>query len=613
MATISIYAGKINQMPGLVRDTKTAVVSLKEEFATLKRKVMSVDPSICNLEDVVSSISATVKTQEDKAEALETFREESEEFIEDTVRIDGDVADKVNQNKDDFYDKYYYLKPECEKTKWEKFCDGCKKVADWCKENWESIVKIVAAVVILVALGVAMVLSGGTLAIILAGAFWGALAGGLISGLMGGIMSVLNGGSFLEGFADGLLSGVISGAITGAAFAGLGLAGQALGNVLKCGKYLGNAVRVISKVTAVMSGIMDGFDTLAFALTFFDPNNPLVKLNQKLHESAVYNFLQIGVNAVAIFTGGMASTIKCFVAGTLVATAAGLVAIECIRVGDKVIATDPDTMVRAEKQVLETFAHETDEIVHLTINGEVITSTIDHPFFVQDAGFVGAGDLYIGDKLLDAEGNTMLVEDVKTEKLDEPVKVYNFKVDEFHTYYVGNNCIFVHNADCTIEFNNKQGYDEVEYKQQLSDQQDGLNKMTVDEYLERRENFKKYGRDPEGAKYQNAARSEAIQQKTTELLPKYAGQDDAYAKAFAEATDWASDKAALHWPDQIAGGDPTQIGGLGDSKINTSIGSQWKGKDKIGELDKYVNDLASKLSPAERKTTYLDVELVLKP
>lgn len=446
MATISIYAGKTGLMPDMIKGAKNAVKNLKEEFSTLKNKAMSVSASICDLNDVINSISATVKTQEDKAEALESFREKSEEFIDDAVRIDDDVADKVNQNKDDFYDKYSYLKPECEKSKWEKFCDGCKKVAEWCKENWESIVKIVVAVVILVALGIAMVLTGGTLGIILAGAFWGALAGGLISGLMGGIMSMLNGGSFLEGFADGLLSGVISGAITGAAFAGLGLAGQALGKMVSCMSKLGKTIKVISKVTAVMSGIMDGFDTLVFALSFFDPNNPLVKLNQKLHESAVYNFLQVGVNAVAIFTGGMTSTMKCFVAGTLVATAAGLVAIECIRVGDKVIATDPDTMVRAEKQVLETYVRETNEVVHLIINGEIITSTLDHPFYVQDAGFVGAGDLYIGDKLLDAEGNTLLVEDVKTEKLDVPVKVYNFKVDEFHTYYVGENKVLVHNT-----------------------------------------------------------------------------------------------------------------------------------------------------------------------
>ena len=463
MATITIYAGKAGNMPGLIKDAKTAVNNLKNEFSTLKGKVLSVNASICNLSDVVSSISASVRTQEDKADALETFREENEEFIEEAVRIDEDVADKVNQGKEDFYDKYSYLKPDCEKSRWEKFKEGCKKVADWCKENWKSIVKIVAAVVILVALGIASVLTGGVLAVILAGAFWGALAGGLISGLMGGIMSALNGGSFLEGFADGLLSGVISGAITGAAFAGLGLAGQALGKVVSCMSKLGKTIKVVSKVTAVMSGIMDGFDTLVFGLSFFDPNNPLVKLNQKLHDSTLYNVFQVGVNALAIFTGAASSTMKCFVAGTLVATATGLVAIECIRVGDKVIATDPDTMERAEKTVLETYVRETNEVVHLTINGEVITSTLDHPFYVQDAGFVGAGDLYIGDKLLDAEGNTLLVEDVKTEKLDVPVKVYNFKVDEFHTYYVGYCNVLVHNAQYDVgkynELPNEPGMD----------------------------------------------------------------------------------------------------------------------------------------------------------
>ena len=453
MATITIYAGKVGNMPGLIKDAKTAVNNLKSEFSSLKNKTLSVNSNICNLSDVISSISATVQTQEDKADALESFREMTEEFIEDAVQTDEDVAEKVNKNKEDFYDKYYYLKPECEKSKWEKFCDGCKKVAQWCKENWKSIVKIVAAVVIIVALGIASVLTGGVLAVILAGAFWGALAGGLISGLMGGIMSAMNGGSFLEGFADGLLSGAISGAITGAAFAGLGLAGQALGKMVSCASKLGKAIKVVSKVTAVMSGIMDGFDTLAFGLSFFDPNNPLVKLNQKLHESTLYNVVQVGVNALAIFTGAASSTMKCFVAGTLVMTAAGLIAIECIRAGDRVIATDPDTMERAEKTVLETYVRETNEVVHLTINGEVITSTLDHPFYVQDAGFVGAGNLYLGDKLLDTEGNILLVEDMKAEKLIEPAKVYNFKVEAFHTYHVGANSALVHNADYPSHMN----------------------------------------------------------------------------------------------------------------------------------------------------------------
>lgn len=609
MATISIYAGKVNQMPDLVKSARAKVNSLKSELKTLKSKTLAVDANICNLDDVISSISATVRTQEEKADALEAFREHSETFVADAVRIDDDVADRVNERKEDFYDKYSYLKPDCEKSDWEKFCEGCKKVVDWCKENWQSIVKIVAAVVIIVALGIASVLTGGLLAVILAGAFWGALIGGLVGGLMGGIMSAINGGSFLEGFADGLLSGTISGAITGAACAGLGAAGQALGKVVQCGTKLAKAIQITSRVTAVLSLGMDGFDMLALGIGLFDPNNPLVKLNQKLHESALYNVFQVGVNALAIFTGAATTTMKCFVAGTLILTAAGYAAIETIRAGDKVISTDPDTMEVAEKTVLEAFAHETAEIVHLTINGETITSTVDHPFYVQDAGFVGAVDLYIGDKLLDADGNTLLVEDVKVEKLVEPVMVYNFKVEDFHTYYVGNNRIFVHNADCKIEFSNRSGYDEAEYKQQLSDQQDGLNNMTVDEYLERRENYKKYGRDPDSVKYQNTARNQAIENRVSDNLMNGMSYED----AIAEANNWASDKAALHWPDQIAGGDVSKISGMGDSKINTSIGSQWKSKDRIGVLDDYVEELAKKLSPAERKTTYLDVELILKP
>ena len=76
-----------------------------------------------------------------------------------------------------------------------------------------------------------------------------------------------------------------------------------------------------------------------------NPNNPLVQLNQKLHSSKVYNFLQLAVNAAAIFTARASSTMKCFVAGTLILTVAGYSAIENIRAGDKVISMDPDTQI----------------------------------------------------------------------------------------------------------------------------------------------------------------------------------------------------------------------------------------------------------------------------
>jgi len=131
---------------------------------------------------------------------------------------------------------------------------------------------------------------------------------------------------------------------------------------------------------------------------------------------------------------------KCFVAGT------GLVAIENIKAGDKVIATNPETFEVAEKTVLETYVRETTELLHLTINGEVIKTTFEHPFYVKDVGFVEAGKLQVGDKLVDSRGNVLVVEEKKLEITDKP-EVYNFKVDNFHTYHVGENRVLVHNAN----------------------------------------------------------------------------------------------------------------------------------------------------------------------
>ena len=49
------------------------------------------------------------------------------------MRIDGDVAD-VNNSKDDFYDKYEYLKPECEKSWLEKAKEWIDSACEWCKD-----------------------------------------------------------------------------------------------------------------------------------------------------------------------------------------------------------------------------------------------------------------------------------------------------------------------------------------------------------------------------------------------------------------------------------------------------------------------------------------------
>ena len=45
-----------------------------------------------------------------------------------------------------------------------------------------------------------------------------------------------------------------------------------------------------------------------------------------------------------------------------------------------------------------------------------------------------------------SNGELVTVEWVQHEILESPIKVYNFEVEDFHTYFVGENGIFVHNG-----------------------------------------------------------------------------------------------------------------------------------------------------------------------
>ncbi|WP_242847863.1 polymorphic toxin-type HINT domain-containing protein, partial [Fervidicella metallireducens] len=56
--------------------------------------------------------------------------------------------------------------------------------------------------------------------------------------------------------------------------------------------------------------------------------------------------------------------------------------------------------------------------------------------------------LRAGDKLLLRSGKIVIVEMVQHEMLERPVKVYNFEVKDWHTYYVSDSSVLVHNK-CT--------------------------------------------------------------------------------------------------------------------------------------------------------------------
>ena len=180
----------------------------------------------------------------------------------------------------------------------------------------------------------------------------------------------------------------------------LGARGQAIGKGISCIYKIGKFIKGLSIVSGAVSSGMAVFDLLAMADLLIDSdNNWLYEMNQKLHSSTAYNWFQLGVSALAVFTGGMSQTMTCFVAGTMILTAAGLTAIEHIKAATS-DSTNPETFETAEKSVLKTYVRQTDKLIHLVIGGEEIITTETHPFYVKDRGFVEAGELQAGEHLL---------------------------------------------------------------------------------------------------------------------------------------------------------------------------------------------------------------------
>lgn len=84
----------------------------------------------------------------------------------------------------------------------------------------------------------------------------------------------------------------------------------------------------------------------------------------------------------------------------------------------------------------------------MTVNGEEIVCTNEHPFYVPVKGWTVACELRAGDRLQLVNGEYVVVEQVQHEIFESPVTVYNFEVADFHTYYVGDTGVLVHNK-CT--------------------------------------------------------------------------------------------------------------------------------------------------------------------
>jgi RHS repeat-associated protein len=131
--------------------------------------------------------------------------------------------------------------------------------------------------------------------------------------------------------------------------------------------------------------------------------------------------------------------------------------IAAVKVGDKVMATDPETGVSEARAVTDLIVGQGDKaLVEITVDtghggkGTVIATEL-HPFWSPALGrWVDAKDLVPGSMLQTGSGTYVQVRAVRA--WHAQARVHNLTVDELHTYYVsvGGADVLVHNCGVTI-------------------------------------------------------------------------------------------------------------------------------------------------------------------
>ncbi|WP_236186360.1 DUF6861 domain-containing protein [Pseudomonas juntendi] len=139
-----------------------------------------------------------------------------------------------------------------------------------------------------------------------------------------------------------------------------------------------------------------------------------------------------------------------------------------------------------------------------------------------------------------------------------------------------------------------------EFERQLKGQQDGLNRLTVEEFLENVANPVK--RDPKISRLARKDLQLKLQNRIQTELPKDMNPVEARRIAMKQAKETMATLAALHNPDLSAGGKDT-ISDFGDRQVNSSIGPQWKTKIKD------LKQAAERASQSGNKSNFMNVKL----
>jgi hypothetical protein len=145
---------------------------------------------------------------------------------------------------------------------------------------------------------------------------------------------------------------------------------------------------------------------------------------------------------------------------------------------------------------------------------------------------------------------------------------------------------------------------ETEYLNQLQGQENGINRMSIKQWLCNRDEFiARGGRSSSSRRHQRRFARFTRRQ----LLEQYRNQGIPTDIANQRVNEYMAGKAALHDPDQVGGGEITALTRMGDFNINSSIGRQWQ--DNIGQLNTHVRNYTYNIPESEKENVKMNVRI----
>jgi hypothetical protein len=120
--------------------------------------------------------------------------------------------------------------------------------------------------------------------------------------------------------------------------------------------------------------------------------------------------------------------------------------IEDVQIGDYVLASTEGNTHRTFKRVVEKNENVRDSIYQIYFRGIEVKASSNHPFYVVNK-FVEVRNLRVGYMLTTYTGEQVRIDSIK---IDVGLfKVYNFTVEGYHTYFVSEQRVLVHNCGGT--------------------------------------------------------------------------------------------------------------------------------------------------------------------